>query len=377
MSVVDIRNRNARTFVKTWLEKGRDFQPPKPLAKELTEAKRILDNLIPINSKGFRGVVLTAIVGQHLDSSYRPLTDFYSCSPRAIFEHGIYYALQEAQIPCGKSDPLNVAKNIQKLDYDWAKGRRPEAAAKAVVDFLQLLDGAKKTPSLHENLLLLYFHELYSYGQLVKSLHVQMAETDQAVPIEDGKKFARMSVECPEGGSVPQFIVGNLISMLREGDLNTYNVVGHEESVFGTNTTSKKPADVWEVHHDGTYGALYEITVKSIDFKRLDDCVDALGALELADPVVTFICRLPQDISLLSLSQPFTVYRGIRFQFLDITQFICMSYCLLNEEQRGRLKAKMNAFIGDVNRAVATKEFWNEHVSFDSQSSLSSARVSG
>lgn len=376
MSGVDIRNLSAKTFVKTWLDKGRDFKPPKPLSIELIEAKRILDNLIPIKSKGFRGVVLTAIVGQHLDSSYRPLTDFYSCSPRAIFEQGIYYALQEAQIPCGKSDPLNVAKNIQKLDYDWAKGRRPEAAAKAVVDFLRLLDDARMMPVLHENLLLLYFHELYSYGQLVRSLHIQMAETDQAVPIEDGQKFARISVECPEGGSVPQFIVGNLIALLREGDLNTYNVVGHEESVFGTNTTSKKPADVWEVHQDGTYGALYEITVKGIDFKRLDDCVDSLSFFELDAPVVTFICRLPQDIAPLTLSRPFTVYRGIRFQFMDITQFIFMSYCLLNGEQRGRMKAKMNAFIGDVNRAVTTKEFWNEYVSSNSRSSFMAELIS-
>jgi hypothetical protein len=363
MSEVDTRNLKARAFVKEWLDRGRDFKPPKPLSDELTEAKRVLDNLIPINSKGFRGVVLTAIVGQYLDEKYQPLIDFYSCSPRAIFEQGIYYALQEAQIPCGKSDPLNVAKNIQKLDYDWAKGRRPEPAARAVVDFLRMLDAASEDPLLHENLLLLYFHELYSYGQLVKSLHIQMTETDKAVPIDDAQKFAKLSVECPEGGSVPQFIVGSLISLLREGDLNTYKIVGHEESVFGTNTTSKKPADIWEVHGDGTLGALYEITVKGIDFKRLDDCVDALTALNVTDPVVTFVCRLPHDITSLSLTHPFTVFRGVRFQFLDITQFIYMSYCLLNEEQRIRLKAKMNTFIADVNRSVATKVFWNEHVS--------------
>jgi hypothetical protein len=89
---------------------------------ELTDfliVKNMLTALIETNAKGFRGVVLTALVGIHLDKNYNPLNNFYGCSPRAIFEQGIWYALDEAGVPCGKSDPLNVAKNTNILNHDW------------------------------------------------------------------------------------------------------------------------------------------------------------------------------------------------------------------------------------------------------------------
>ena len=56
------------------------------------------------------------MTGLHLNDSYDPLNNFYGCNPRSIFEGGIWYALQENGIPCGKSDPLNVAKNINELN---------------------------------------------------------------------------------------------------------------------------------------------------------------------------------------------------------------------------------------------------------------------
>ena len=51
-------------------------------------ADAILQNLIStqIKAKGFRGVVLTAIVGKYLNPNYDFLNDFYSCNPRSIFE---------------------------------------------------------------------------------------------------------------------------------------------------------------------------------------------------------------------------------------------------------------------------------------------------
>lgn len=362
MTTIDKRNMAAKEFVEEWLAKGRDFKPSDEVVEELIGAQQILKNLIPISAKGFRGVVLTAIVGKALNPYYQPMMDFYACNPRSIFEKGIFYALQEAEIPCGKSDPLNVAKNIQKLDYDWATGRRPESAARAVVDYLRLLEAAQTNQRQYENLLLLYFHELYLFGQYVKALHVPMQITDKAVPLEIGQKYARFAVECPEGGSVPQFIVGHLLNFLREHDSRFSVVEGHEESVFGTNTTSRKPADVWEILENGTTGALYEITVKRIDRKRLDDCVDTLAAQGLEDPVITFICRLPQDVEVLGIDHPFLIYRGFRFQFLDISQFIHVSYALLGEDQRIRFSAILNAFVGDINRDIGTKDYWNKYL---------------
>lgn len=360
MTLVTERNAEAKRLVLEWLEKGKNFSPSEEVVEQLANAQQLLKELIPIKSKGFRGVVLTAIIGRELDPNFDPLINFYSCNPRSIFEQGIFFALQQEKIPCGKSDPLNVAKNIQKLDYDWAKGRRPEKAARAVVEYLKLLDLAQPNRSSYENLLLLYFHELYVYGQYVKALHVPMVAVGGDVPLAVGTKFAKFTTECPEGGSVPQYIVGNLLLHLREHDLRFSDVEGHEESVFGTNTTSKKPADVWEVLENGSTGALYEITVKKIDRKRLDDIVHTFESQGITDAVVTFICRYPEDTEGLQLKGPFLTHGPVRFQFVDIEEFVKVTYMLLSQEQQNQFRASIETFIGDVNRDIDTKKYWNK-----------------
>ncbi len=95
---------------------------------------------------------------------------------------------------------------------------------------------------------------------------------------------------------MPQIVVGTLIRQLRIDDSGFSSVEGTTESVFGTSTTSKKPADVWELNAEGTIGALYEITAKPVDKKLLDDCVDSLASHHVKNPLVKFICRFPDDV---------------------------------------------------------------------------------
>jgi hypothetical protein len=145
------RNSDGRTYVNTKIaiaktKSTKDF----PEFTEKTSVYKLLTDLIEINVKGFRGIVVTALVGMHLIDDYDPLNDFYKCNPRSIFEEGIWYALKDNGIPCGKSDPLNVAKNTSQLDENWAKGRRPQSAATAVFKFLQMVtkeDDIKKNLS--------------------------------------------------------------------------------------------------------------------------------------------------------------------------------------------------------------------------------------
>lgn len=78
-----------------------------------------------------------------------------------------FYALQENDIPCGKSDPLNVAKNINRLNEDWAMGKRPAKAALAAVGFLRLIleaDDRKR-----ERLIDYFFFRLSLFVLLSKS----------------------------------------------------------------------------------------------------------------------------------------------------------------------------------------------------------------
>lgn len=87
------------------------------------------------------------------------------------------------------------------------------------------------------------------------------------------EKLATFCVIYPESGSVPQFIVARLLAHLYSQ--SSVTVEGGEESVFGTNTTSKKPADIW-TSQNGNILNLYEVTVKAISLKRLDDCIGTL-----------------------------------------------------------------------------------------------------
>ncbi len=289
MATVDTRNATSKTYVLKMLAEAKSLKLSQEILADYADEDRTLKELIPIKANGFRGVVLTVIVGMHLDKNYNPTENFYDCNPRSIFEKGIFYALTESNIPCGKSDPLNVAKNAQKIDKAWALGKRPESAALAAAKYISLLWRHKGTPK-HEKLAKLFFKRLYDYSIFVASQNVSYEHmTGNFNGASVARKLAKFTVECPEGGAITQFIVGLLLHFLRLDNAKIKSVVGYDESVFGTNTTSKKPADVWEVRADESIGKLYEITVKTIDLKRLDDCVDSLMAQHLADKEVIFI----------------------------------------------------------------------------------------
>ncbi len=143
---VEERNKNAQYIVNAKIEYTKKLTESDFSAiKNKADIDNILKDLIEVNAKGFRGVVLTALVGMQLDYQYNPLKSFYDCNPRSIFEQGIWYSLTDHNIPCGKSDPLNVAKNIQELNESWAEGRRPQSAALAAVHFLREIVNTKST----------------------------------------------------------------------------------------------------------------------------------------------------------------------------------------------------------------------------------------
>ena len=138
------RNDKARNYVvdKLSLVSRLDDKAFEKL-ENLKSVETILDNLIEVKANGFRGIVATALAGKHLNPSYDPLNNFYDCNPRSIFEKGIWYAFDSKKIPSGKSDPLNVAKNISVLDEEWVRGRRPQSAARAAVDFLRIFESVE------------------------------------------------------------------------------------------------------------------------------------------------------------------------------------------------------------------------------------------
>lgn len=139
--------------------------------------KKILTDLIYVDAKGFRGIVATALTGKYLDSNYDFLNDFYACSPRSIFEQGIFYAFEEMRIPCGKSDPLNVAKNINVLDENWAKGKRPAKAALAAVKFLRLVD-SESDIEIKNQIVNYFFFMLLSYAKELGAIQIVVPQAN-------------------------------------------------------------------------------------------------------------------------------------------------------------------------------------------------------
>jgi len=352
------RNLKAKNYVLEKIEEAR-----RASAKDFSgfskdaELNGILKDLIHTKANGFRGIVLTAIVGMFLNKNYDPLTNFYECNPRSIFEQGIWYALHESGIPSGKSDPLNVAKNINVLDERWAKGKRPESAALAVVLFLRRLASAKKSGQ-YERLVKFFFYQLDVYAKSVSSIKIEGISDPTALAQNISDKLIRFMLKFPESGTTPQFIIGKLLEQVFLGGPGT--VKGTQESVFGTNTTSKKPADIW-IEEDGNLINLYEVTVKKIDGKRLDDCLDSLSAMNILDKPVTFICRVPIDSEdIFPKGEGVGNYKGKDFYILDICNFIKVTLGLLTQKKIGAFMDEMVDHVQNINRPVATKKGWSE-----------------
>jgi hypothetical protein len=363
MTEIDRRNENAKLFVSTRIKSAIKTRISAQDQLKFSKELQLLKDLIPINAAGFRGVVLTSIVGMYLDSKFDPTKNFYACNPRSIFEKGIYYALQENDIPCGKSDPLNVAKNIQQLDDSWAVGRRPQSAAMAAVKYLKLLLKSRNTAA-YDKLVDLFFLKLHDYGSFVSKQNAPISTHSIAdIPLVTANKLASFVIECSEAGANTQYITGLLIKYLREHDADYRRVLGFDESVFGTNTTAKKPADVWEVLADNSLGNIYEITVKVIDKKRLDDCVESITKLKLQQSVITFICELPKNIQTLSVTNNTCIHKGVAFQFLDIREFVIQSFCLLNSDKRRLILSDIQKYVFSINRALKTKQYWKTNFS--------------
>src|SRR5690606_2056920 len=271
------------------------------------------------------------------------------------FEEGIWYALQENGIPCGKSDPLNVAKNANQLNEDWAQGRRSQVAAMAVVKFLRLVMDSNKAK--RARLIDYFFYRLWSYAQGISVYQLAEVDSSNISRQAAGSRLVEFTLKYPESGNLPQHLIAQLLSKLFQA--SKIEVVGGNESVFGTNTTSKKPADIW-LEVDGIQTNLYEITVKPVSKKRLDDNLDALRSTGHLNHSVTYICRMDLDIRDLDVVDGSFQYNGKRFDFVDYRPF-CLSLCaLLSDEEFSVVLQNVAAFVQDKNISMKTKSGWNE-----------------
>lgn len=352
------RNERVKAYITEQLDLAENSSAADFLGlSEYDEADQILTNLIEVKPLGFRGVVATAIAGMFVNPDYDPLNNFYACNPRSLFESAIYYSFS-GRVPCGKSDPLNVAKNQFVLDETWAQGRRPASAAQAAVDFLRMI---VRNHGEREQLINFYFFKLLSFAKKSTSVPIIIPDSDADSKLELGRKLARFSLEFPESGTIPQKVIALLLTATFDG--TNSKVQGADESVFGTNTTSKKPADLW-IESNGTVTSLFEVTVKKVDEKRLEDAVAHVYNLGLIENPLTFICRLPEDVASLDLiaeekNSATLNFKGKLVDFCDLSSFIVsLSAAISNDAMEGMVE-NLAKFVKQIERPIATKNGWN------------------
>jgi hypothetical protein len=318
----------------------------------------VLDRLVPINSDGFRGVTLTAIMGKFIRDDINTSTEFSSINPRAIFENGIRPVLRSHRIPTGASAPLNVAKNTQVLDEKWAQGRKPETAALAAVDYIRRVNRHWADESFRDDLIMMFLQRLLEYADSVALYDVELAPIDGIPPIVVAKRLAKFTLSCPEGGSMPQFLVSSLLANLRSTDSEYSEVGGLGASVFSTNSTSSKPADLWEILSTGSLANLYEVTCKAVDIERLNAAVESYAKLSLPTSTITFICRIPENCSTLDLVDGCINHRGVPFQFIDFSAFVETIFVMLSAHKQAEVFRHVAEFVAEPQRAVKTKKAW-------------------
>lgn len=329
-----------------------------PKGDRYKSERAVLERLIPIGTDGFRGVTLTAIMGKMVRADINPSTEFSSINPRSIFEQGIHPVLKKHRIPTGASAPLNVAKNIQVLDEKWAEGRKPETAALAAVDYIRRINRHWADVAMRDDLIMMFLQRLVAYATEVASNDVELAPIEGIVPLVLAKRLVAFALAYPEGGSMPQFVMGALLAAARSSDSDYGVFQGTDASVFGTNSTSNKPADLWELLASGGFGNLYEVTCKQVNTERLDAAVDSFAKLGVPNTPITFVCRVPADCGTLDLKDGAIEHRGVPFQFLDFAALVEATFVMLTASKRVDVFEKIAGFVADPARQLKTKRGW-------------------
>ncbi|MGF1603845.1 MAG: hypothetical protein ACFCU8_17835 [Thermosynechococcaceae cyanobacterium] len=201
-----------------------------------------------------------------------------------------------------------------------------------------------------------FFYRLWKYAQEVNAYELVRIDSIQQSRLGLGNQLIRFTLAYPESGQLPQYLVSQLLKALFKN--SHIRVMGGDESVFGTNTTSKKPADIWLEEQNVTTN-LYEVTVKEVSRKRLDDSIDAIEVTGHLNCSVTFICRIPEDVTEWNLSNSHVVYRGKHFEFIDYHSFCLAIFALLSEKELMNIIKNVSQLVGDKDISLRTKAGWN------------------
>jgi hypothetical protein len=332
---------------------------------DFDKVAKVLDGRVRDWDKGFSGIVLTAIVGRLLDMKFDPSDNFYACNPRSLFELCIRPVLRERhKAPMGKSDPLNVAKGTKRLDDNWAnrgRGGKVNPSAAATVKLVQWIAIANK-------------HQLEKLLRAVVWVYLGLrnlkAQTLSSITLGPGLDDAiyvvqKLIGEATAGGATAQIIVEAILLAQHEQTQSKDVVKGVGGSVNATNTTSGKPADVWEEYDDSLHG--YEVTTKYVDTNRVQDSANSVHAYlqrtkkDIKYVEITFLCHLPLvHVEALGSNISFVDESGIQFHFVELYQWLIIMLERIGADGRENVLASIAEYAQQPDTDYSVKHAWEK-----------------
>ena len=320
-------------------------------------------------AKGFPGIVLTAAIGRMINPLYDPKNDFYGINPRPLFEQHIGPTLRDKyKAPMGKSDPLNVAKNAKVINEEWARGRRPEYAAKAAVFFIDWMRTVPKS-DLEQLIDLL----IWCYLALSRLYNRKLPDVKGGISHSEAYQLLVTLIEkAPAAGDTPQVIVGALLQAQHRIFGASSLLYGFGESVHATNTTAGKAGDFTEVFDQNM--RIYEVTTKKVDRQRVSESADAvenfLRNIDVKPKTVevTFLCfldkvELKQNYQISPIHTTFQ-FAGLRYSFINLNDWILFMLERIGSYGRSLALATITEYVQSPSTNLEVKAIWENRLKY-------------
>jgi len=357
---VNERNQQITYYLNRCILKARKNEF-KVKEKEVSE----FDILFSSTAWGFREIVLVIAAGKHLELSYSPTTDLYSCNPRSLFERDIRPILQANGIPHRKSGPLNIAKATQGLNDAWAAQREPKRLGECVVRLAIYIENLGEREL--DNFTIALLAKFLGEAKRVESIDVDFDIEANSSFLYDLCCF--MIDNAPDAGNTPQRFTGTLLKCFHE-DINSGIVItGYEHRASVTSTTSKKPGDINEESSDGAILSVYEVTIKPFGDDRITESYDTIkiyndSTTNTIDEVKVICrssdCPIPIENRVSSFFFGTIQYNDVEYAYIDIYQWVASIIVHMTRDGRKNFYENLKSYVSEFNTAETVKNAWRD-----------------
>lgn len=361
---VEKRNSTVQELTKKFLNSKKNETEKIP-----TEVKSDLTLVFGSEKRSFREIAFTINIARILDINFKATKDLYACNPRPVYEQGIKPILDASGVPCTQSGPLNVTKATKAITVQWASMKSPKDVGMATFRLAKYID------SLDRSGLEILASKM---GQLLKRDAVNVLSLNiKSDPLSDSHVLQDISriliTEALDGGNTAQRVIGTLLELHKEISASNLVVSGTEDSASTTNLTSKKIGDLSVYTKSGSVISVYEVTLKEFTEQRITECsqslIGNLGRVAGSASEVIVLCRIEDMPSIATAAIDkglilgrFTDKFGIRYNFIDLFQWISIRILELDKVYRSEYFSRLEAYVNRVKTPLKVKNKWAEIV---------------